>query len=107
MSLLSLKSAFYSLGAQSESGEAMTSGRGFKKGIEGCQQGDALPVGGGVPTCGHGCQLCVGYTTPSAEAGTLCSGPLSLFPRTGSCVLVGNPTCGGKRRSLGGELKEH
>lgn len=84
MSLLSLKSAFYSLGAQSESGEAMTSGRGFKKGIEGCQQSDALPVGGGVPTCDHGCQLCVGYTAPSAEAGTLCLGPLRLFPRTGS-----------------------
>ena len=63
MSLLFLKSAFYSLGAQSESGEAVTSGCGFKKGIEGCQQSGVLPVGGGVPTCGHGRQRCVGYTS--------------------------------------------
>ena len=91
--LLFLKSAFYFLGVQSGSGEVMTSGCGLKKGMEGCWWWRKycsswwMMMDGNVPV-----PMCVtaavsfmlAVPAPSAEAGTLCSGPFSLSPRTGS-----------------------
>lgn len=44
-SLLFLRNAFCSFGAQSERGAATILGCGFETGTEGCRQSDALPMG--------------------------------------------------------------